>query len=137
MSEPRPLFGTVYGAGHPFAVAAWFGPDASPDDRAAIESALRSVEFRPTHPATIIDRRLIVLGPAEDYPVGSVTRFDRDDLPLDGVFADYKSAFTFYLVGGPSGFYATTTDFLGNGIKCDLEVLGQPLTFACPAEGWR
>jgi hypothetical protein len=137
MSEPRPLFGAVYGDGHPYAVAAWFGPDASEEDRAAIESALRSVEFRPTHPDTIIDRRLIVLGPADDYAVGSVTRFDQDDLPLDGVFADYEGDFTFYLVRGPSGFYATTTDFLGNGIKCDLQVLRQPLSYACPAEGWQ
>lgn len=137
MSEPRPLFGTIFGAGHPYAVAVWFGPDASEDDRAAIESALRSVEFRLTHPDTIIDRRLIVLGPAEDYAVGSVTRFDRDDLPLDGVFAEYEGEFTFYLVRGPSGFYATTTDFLGNGTKCDLQVMRQPLSYVCPAEGWR
>ena len=137
MSEPRPFFGTVYGDGHPYAVATWFGPDASEDDRPAIESALRSVEFHPTHPNTVIDRRLIVLGPADDYPAGSVTRFDRDDLPLDGVFADYEGKFTFYLVRGPSGFYAITTEFLGNGIKCDLQVLRQPYTYACPAEGWR
>jgi hypothetical protein len=137
MSEPRPLFGTVYGDGHPYFVAIWFGPDASDEDRAAIESALRSVEFRPTHPDTIIDRRLIVLGPADDFPIGSVTRFDRNDLPLDGVLADYQGEFTFYLVRGPSGFYAITTDFLGNGIKCDRQVLRQPLTYACPAEGRR
>jgi hypothetical protein len=64
-----------------------------------------------------IDRRLIVLGPADDYAVGSVTRFDRDDLPLDGVFADYEGEFMFYLVRGPSGFYATTTDSLATGLS--------------------
>jgi hypothetical protein len=137
MSEPRPLFGTVYGAGQAYFVAAWFGPDVSEDDRAAIESAFRSVEFRPTHPHTIIDRQLIVLGPADDYAVGSVTRFDRNDLPLDGVFADYEGEFTFYLVRGPSGSYAITTDILGNGIRCDLQQLRRPFTYACPAEGWR
>jgi hypothetical protein len=137
MSEPRPLFGTAHGDGHPYAVAVWFGPNVSDEDRVAIKSALRSVEFRPTNPDTVIDHRLIVLGPADDYSVGSVTRFDRDDLPLDGVFADYEGEFTFYLVRGPSGSYAITTDFLGNGIKCDLQVLRQPLTYECPAEGWR
>jgi hypothetical protein len=137
MSEPRPLFGTVYGDGHPYAVAVWLGADASDEDQAAIESALRSVKFRPTRPDTTIDRRRIVLGRADDFPVGSVTRFDRKDLPLDGVFADYEGEFSFYLVHGPTGFYAITTDFLGNGIKCDLQVLRQPLTYACPAEGWQ
>jgi hypothetical protein len=83
--------------------------------------------------SSIVD---IVLGPAEDYPVGSVTRFDRADLPLDGVVAHYEGEFTFYRVRGPNGFYATTTDFLGNGTKCDLRVLRQPPTYVCPEWRW-
>ena len=54
-----------------------------------------------------------------------------------GTPADVLVEFTFYLVRGPSGSYAITTDFLGNGAKCDLQVLRRPLGFACPAEGWR
>jgi hypothetical protein len=135
MSEPRPLFGTVYGDGHPHYVAAWFGPDASEDERTAIESALRSVEFRPTHTDRIIDRRLIVFGPAEDYPVGSVTAsiwlIFRSMACSPTTRASSRSTLC-----GPNGFYAPRRTSLA-GTKWDLHVLLQPPTYVCPAEGWR
>lgn len=137
-SEPRPLFWSFNANGTAYAVAAWFGPASSEADRGALDAALASLAFPPTSPDTIVHRRLIVLGPADAYRVGSVTRFDRGDLPLqDGVFAEYEGEFNFYLVRGPSGFYAVTIDFLGNGANCDLELEEDPLAFACPAEGWR
>jgi hypothetical protein len=66
-----------------------------------------------------VNRRLIVLGP-EAPPPGTAIRYDRADLPIDPELADYRGEFTFYLVGGSARPYAVTTDFLGNGTKCDL-----------------
>ncbi len=135
-SEPAPSFLGFEEDGVPYAAAVWFGPDATQEDRAALATAIASLRFPATSPITTIGDRLIVLGAAGDYEVGSVTRFDRSELPInDGSFAQYEGDFTFYLVHGPGGFYAVATDLLGNGSRCDLRVETAPLRFTCPSLG--
>lgn len=136
-SEPKPLYDSFIANGADFSVAVWLGEEASDDARTAIAEALASVRFPPTEPGTALNDRLLVLDDASSYKVGSVTRYDRGELPLDdGRFSDYKGPFSFFLVHAPNGFYAITTDFLGNGEKCDLQVDVSSMTFSCPDSGW-
>lgn len=136
-AEPKPLYDSFIANGTDFSVAVWFGEEASDDARTAIAEALASMRFPPTEPGTALHDRLLVLDDASSYKVGSVTRYDRGELPLeDGRLIDYRGAFSFYLVHAPNGFYAITTDFLGNGEKCDLEVDVSSMTFSCPNTGW-
>ncbi|MGH2673672.1 MAG: hypothetical protein ACRDHC_11915, partial [Actinomycetota bacterium] len=135
-SEPTPLFRSFNANGSTLNAAVWLGPDASLTDRVSIASAVRSLAFPATEPGALGDR-LIVLGSAHDFEIGSVTRYDRRDLPLDeGRLAEYHGRFRFFIVRGPGGFYAVTTDFLGNGTRCDLAVEQDPLVFSCRGEGW-
>jgi hypothetical protein len=135
-SEPRPSFLGFNEDGVTYAAAVWFGPQASSEDRAAIAGMIASLRFPTTHPETTINERLIVLGTADKYDVGSVTRFDRSELPIDtGFLAQYRGDFSFYLVHGTGGFYAVATDFLGNGSRCDLGVELDPIRFTCPSTG--
>lgn len=135
-SEPTPLFASFNGDGIAYAAAVWFGPETSGGDRSAIGDAVASLRFPPTRLGTTINDRLIVLGAASGFEVGSVTRFDRSELPInEGYFDEYQGDFSFYLVRGTSGFYGVATDFLGNGSRCDLAVEHHPLRFSCPALG--
>ncbi len=135
-SEPPPSFLGFDEDGVSYAAAVWFGPDATRQDRAAIANVIASLRFPATSPMTTIGDRLIVLDAAGDYGVGSVTRFDRSELPInDGTFARYEGDFSFFLVHGPDGFYAVATGLLGNGSRCDLRVETDPLRFTCPSLG--
>jgi hypothetical protein len=78
-----------------------------------------------------------VVGPAGTEAIGSITRYAREDLPLDGAFSEYEGQFAFYLVRGTADYYAVTTDFLGNGTRCDLQVEPASLVFSCPDAGWK
>src|SRR6266545_1070563 len=81
--EPTPLYVTFAEDGFYFSAAMWFGPDASVEDRMAIETVLRSLEFPQLREGTIWQNRYYVLGPADRYAVGSVTRIDASSLPQD------------------------------------------------------
>ncbi|MGH2679598.1 MAG: hypothetical protein ACRDG8_03815 [Actinomycetota bacterium] len=136
-SEPRPLYTSFFARGTDFNVAIWFGAEASDEARTAISEALSTLRFPPTEPGTVLNDRMIVLDNASSYAVGSATRYDRAELPLDtGRFADYKGPFSFYLVHAPNGFYAISTDFLGNRQRCDLQLDRPSMTFSCPGTGW-
>jgi preprotein translocase subunit SecD len=135
-SEPRPSFLGFNEDGVSYVAAVWFGPQASSEDRAAIAGMIASLRFPATHPGTTVNERLIVLGAADNYDVGSVTRFDRSELPIDtGFLAQYRGDFSFYLVHGTGGFYAVATDFLGNSSRCDLGVELDPIRFTCVSTG--
>jgi hypothetical protein len=136
-AEPRPLYTSFFARGTDFNVAIWFGATASDEARTAIAEALSSLRFPPTEPGTVLNDRMIVLDDASSYAIGSATRYDRADLPLDGGrFADYSGPFSFYLMHGPNGFYAISTDFLGNGRRCDLQLDIPSMTFSCPGTAW-
>jgi WD40 repeat protein len=136
-SEPQPLYGWFFAGGTDFNVAVWFGEGARGEARDAIARALSTVRPAPTEVGTVLHDRMIVLNGASTYALGSVTRYDRSDLPLQsGRFSDYRGAFSFYLVHAPNGFYAISTDFLGNGEKCDLQVDRPSMTFSCPGTHW-
>lgn len=136
-SEPQPLYRSFFARGLDFNVAVWFGVGASDETRTAISDVLSSLRFPATEPGTVLNDRMIVLDDTSTYETGSVTRYDRSELNINsGRLAEYTGPFAFYLVRAPNGFYAISTDFLGNGQRCDLQVDRPSMTFSCPGTHW-
>ncbi len=134
-SEPAPMYLTFGENGFDYSVAEWSGPDAGSGDRAALEQVLDSLEFPPVEEGTIWQSRYYVLGPAEQYPVGSVTRIDAADLPTEPNFAGTG---TFYLVHAPHGFYVVKADDQERGVPaCDIRFDAAAFEFSCPEAGFR
>ncbi len=80
-AEPHPLFRSVIEGGAWFASALWVGPEASAEDRSAIDGIVRSITFPPLRPFTASrEATAIVLDRASAYPVGSVTAIPPSDL---------------------------------------------------------
>lgn len=134
-AEPTPRYRSFNADGATYAIALWLGPEIDERSAGQLGEAVATLRFPPTEPMSLVDRRLIVLGP-EAPPTGTAIRYDRADLPIDPELADYRGDFTFYLVGGSARPYAVTTDFLGNGARCDLRFDPDTVSFSCPEQGW-
>jgi hypothetical protein len=122
----------VVANGEPYLIAVGIGPEASQGDREAAARIIESLRFLPVEEGTAIGRHLdfYVLGQPDDYPLWSVTRFDRSNLPR----SDYGPPFPFYLVHVPEGFYALAwPDDLRDGYKdCDVSYHPETREFSCP-----
>jgi hypothetical protein len=123
---------TVVANGEPYTVTVRMGPTASQEDREAVANILSSLRFLPLQEGTAIGRHLTfyVLGLSDLYPVGSVTRFDRSNLPS----SDHGRPFPLYVVHVPEGFYALAwLDHLRGGYKdCDVTYDPAAREFSCP-----
>jgi hypothetical protein len=77
---------------------------ATPEDRAAARAVIPSLRFLPLRTGTASEGAITyyVLDVPERYPIGSVTRFDRTNLPR----SSSSRPFPFYLVHAGEGFYA-------------------------------
>jgi len=134
--EPTPLYVTFAEDGFYFSAAMWFGPDASVEDRMAIETVLRSLEFPQLREGTIWQNRYYVLGPADRYAVGSVTRIDASSLPQDREsFSEPPESF--FLLHAPGGFYVVRGVDSSSGSDCQVRFDVTAFEFECPAPGQR
>jgi hypothetical protein len=137
-SEPRPHFASVIEGGAWFASAVWIGPNASQQDRAAIEGVVASFEYPHLRPLSVTaPSQALVLGSTTDYPVGSVTAFPPDALSnVAGAPSDFGSPLTdvgLYLVHGAGGFYAVPMQAQAPGQErsCALTAHPASITFSC------
>ena len=114
---------------------AWFGPRSTDADRNAIRRLIASVRFPRLKSGSVTGGIFQVLGYADEYPVGSVTRFDAAALAE----AHHASGSPFYLVHAPGGFYALGWEHdLDGGYKgCDVEFDRSRFEFFCRENGAR
>src|SRR6266704_188848 len=107
-SEPAPAYRPFTADGYPFVAAVWTGRDASPADRWAIWSVIRSLRFPHLRQGTIWHDSVYVLGRARDYPAGSVTAFPASSLPTG---PRLRHSHGFYLVHASRAFYVIDQRF--------------------------
>ena len=108
---------------------AFIGRDAGEQDRAALERLVASLRFPPLKEGTVVANSSYVLGRPKDYPVGSVTRYGKRDLPSNR----WISRQTFFLVHAPGGFYAIghTANRVGGFPACLLQFDRSRSQFFC------
>jgi hypothetical protein len=119
--------------GEPFTMVVWLGSRISDSDRRGVEDAVSSFHARPLTPGTTTGRiaSFYVLGKADGYAAGSVSRFDDSNLPNSELG---RPPAPFYLVRTGPGFYALAwPNDLSRGYK-DCPVTFDPATreFSCP-----
>jgi hypothetical protein len=136
-NEPRPLYGSFTANGEGYNVSVWIGPAASRADRTAAAEAIGSWRFLPLTEGTTIGQEttFFVLGRPKSYPVGSVTRFDADELPS----SSYGNPFPFYLVHVRDGFFALSWEEQQTGgyTNCDVRYDSSTREFVCKENGAR
>jgi hypothetical protein len=114
-------------------IVVWAGRSISSADRDAMRSVVSSLAFRPLTEGTVIRREFAfyVLRTPDDYPVGSVTRFDESNLPAADIA---ERGFAFYLVRTEKGFYAVSwpNDFTNDYTNCDVTFDEAMRRFTCP-----
>jgi hypothetical protein len=132
-SEPIPRYRTFDGNGSSFAVAVWFGPHASANDRRSIERTLESLRFPPLRTGTFRARRYYVLSRVQAYPKGSVTHIAASTLPAIQPCCFTRSGF--YLVHAPRALYAIPDTFAYPDSKrsCRLTYDPNAQVFSCPS----
>lgn len=110
-------------------VYVYVGRDASPRDRMDLEKIVASLRFPVLEEGSVTGSGFYVLGRAERYRVGSVTRFSKADLPQNSL-AHRRS---FFLVQAPGGFYAIghTANLVGGFPDCDLQFDAARFQFFC------
>jgi hypothetical protein len=96
------LRGSLDANGWHFVTEAWIGQGAPDGDVIALERLVQSLRFEPLREGTVTGEGFYVLGPADRYPVRSVTRFPARGLPI----SDTARLRDFFLVHAPRGFYA-------------------------------
>jgi hypothetical protein len=107
--EPAPAYRSFSADGYGFNAAVWAGPHASQADKRAIWHVIRSLRFPRLRQGTSFNGSVYVLGPAADYPAGSVTGFAGSTLPT---IARPRYTRGFYLVHTSRGFYVVDRFFL-------------------------
>jgi hypothetical protein len=122
----------VHGNGEPYTIEVRMGSDATAEDQKATAEVISSFRITPLREETVTGRHLTfyVLGASDEYPVGSVTRFDEKTLPR----TESANRLPFYLVHVPDGFYALAwPDNLQGGYKhCDVAYDPAAREFSCP-----
>lgn len=130
-SEPRPMYRSFQGDGFGFAVALWFGPQASNKNKSAAWAVVQSLKFPALRTGTIWHHTFYVLGVASRYPVGSITAFPATALPR-GSFGGRKG---FWLLRYRRGFYVIEDEFANpaNHYRaCAVTFDARTHQFACP-----
>lgn len=126
------LTDSVLANGEPYTITVRWGPDATRVDQDAAADIVSSLRFLPLEEGTATGRELTfyVLGPPDRYPVGSVTRFDRSNLPA----SEDAEPLSFYLVHVPEGFYALAwpANLVGGYQNCEVTYDPVARGFACP-----
>jgi hypothetical protein len=122
----------VHGNGEPYTIEFRMGADATAEDQKAAAEVVSSFRITPLREQTATGRHLTfyVLAPPDEYPVGSVTRFDEKTLPR----TEFANRLPFYLVHVPDGFYALAwpDDFQGGYKHCDVAYEAAAREFSCP-----
>ena len=118
--------------GEPYTLVVWLGSGIPDADRRAVENAVSSFHPRPLEEGMTTGRitNFYVLGSADRYGTGSVTRFDASNLAR----SSYGRPFPFYLVRTTAGFYALAwPDDLSGGYKdCPVAFDAATREFSCP-----
>ncbi|HEX9521125.1 MAG TPA: hypothetical protein VF940_33720 [Streptosporangiaceae bacterium] len=136
-SEPAPVYHSFQGNGFGFAVALWFGSQASNSSKSAAWVMLRSLRFPALTTGTIWRRTFYVLGKASSYPVGTVTAIPASALPRGPGFGKPAG---FYLLHYPHGFYVIKKEFADPAHRyrlCPVVFDARANQFSCPGTGLR
>lgn len=136
--EPAPDYHPFAADGYGFSAAVWVGPDASQADKAAIWNVIRSLRFPRLRQGTIFNNSVYVLGPATNYPNGSVTIFRATSLPL---IRYPRFTRGFYLVHGSRGAYVIDRLFISPNrspkVTCTVAFDRVASRFYCPGSKLR
>ena len=137
-AEPAPHYRSFAADGYGFTAAVWAGPDASQAGKRAIWNVIRSLRFPRLRQGTIFNNSVYVLGPATNYPNGSVTIFPATSLPL---IRYPRFTRGFYLVHGSRGLYVVDRMFISPNrppkVTCTVAFDRVASRFYCPGSKLR